>query len=148
MCRHRRLLPWRWRLTTWNFSRIISLKMICIKLTKEELSNLGFCYCPWETYSFSGEQNIFRHLRNPEVHYRVRDRPPLLSIPSQIIPLHIHAYTLFLWDLFNIVLPVMPVFSKCSSFQVLRPKFLCICPMHANCPPFFIPNFVTPNNIL
>jgi hypothetical protein len=43
----------------------MSLKILCIKLTKEAISKFGFRYCLWKTYSSSGDQNIVHQFKEP-----------------------------------------------------------------------------------
>jgi hypothetical protein len=66
-----------------------------------------------EVNNHSASQGIPRLLRNPKVHFRVRKSPPLISIMSQMNPVHnlpryfpkIHS---------NIILPFTPMYSECS----------------------------------
>jgi hypothetical protein len=56
----------------------------------------------WEANSFSASQEIPHTVWNPKVHHRVHKSPPLVSILSQISPVHSLFY--FLNIHFNIIL--------------------------------------------
>jgi hypothetical protein len=64
-------------------------QLVCVLLTNW-LPNFLEQNLSWEAYSHSASQEIPRILRNPKVYYCIHESPPLVSILSQMNPVHSH----------------------------------------------------------
>jgi len=71
----------------------------------------------------SAGQEIPRIVWNLKVYYRFHKRPPLVSILSQITPVHVHA-SCCIRAIFNIILPSTSSFSKCSFTFVFPTQYI------------------------
>ena len=85
----------------------------------------------WAANWFSASQEILRILCNPEVHYRIPKRPPLVSVLSQISPIHASA---FIEDPINVIFPPVPKFSSGRFPSGFPTKTPLLSPMHVTCP--------------
>ena len=97
----------------------------------------------WLANIFSASQEILRGLRNPNVHYRVRNSPTPGPILSQINPVHVPLASSFLKTHFNILLLSAPGTSKWSlSVGLPRQNSACAFPPYVLLAPP-IPLFLT-----